>query len=48
MLYNNPDPYQTDYLPAQIAELAEAHKNLVASEFGWTPSRGHGNRKRER
>jgi 4-hydroxy-tetrahydrodipicolinate synthase len=30
MLYNNPVSYKTDYLPAQIAELAEAHPNLQA------------------
>lgn len=30
MLYNNPVSYKTDFLPAQIAELAEAHENLQA------------------
>ena len=30
MLYNNPVSYKTDFLPAQIAELAEAHENLEA------------------
>lgn len=30
MLYNNPVSYKTDFLPAQIAELAEAHENLHA------------------
>jgi 4-hydroxy-tetrahydrodipicolinate synthase len=30
MLYNNPVSYKTDYLPAQIAELAEEHPNLQA------------------
>jgi len=30
MLYNNPVSYKTDFLPAQIAELAEAHANLQA------------------
>ena len=30
MLYNNPIAYKTDFLPAQIAELAAAHRNLVA------------------
>jgi 4-hydroxy-tetrahydrodipicolinate synthase len=30
MLYNNPVSYKTDFLPAQIAELAEAHDNLHA------------------
>src|SRR5436190_2346690 len=30
MLYNNPVAYKTDFLPAQIAELAGEHKNLVA------------------
>ncbi len=30
MLYNNPVAYKTDFLPAQIAELAAAHRNLVA------------------
>jgi len=30
MLYNNPVAYGVDYLPAQIAELAEEHTNLTA------------------
>jgi 1-pyrroline-4-hydroxy-2-carboxylate deaminase len=30
MLYNNPISYKTDFLPAQIAELAEEHPNLAA------------------
>jgi 4-hydroxy-tetrahydrodipicolinate synthase len=30
MLYNNPVAYKTDFLPAQIAELAGEHENLVA------------------
>jgi len=30
MLYNNPVSYKTDFLPAQIAELAEQHANLHA------------------
>ena len=30
MLYNNPIAYKTDFLPAQIAELAGEHANLVA------------------
>ena len=30
MLYNNPLAYKTDFLPAQIAELASEHRNLVA------------------
>ncbi len=30
MLYNNPVSYKTDFLPAQIAELAGEHPNLVA------------------
>ncbi len=30
MLYNNPVSYGTDFLPEQIAELAEEHRNLVA------------------
>lgn len=30
MLYNNPIAYKTDFLPAQIAELAQAHANLEA------------------
>ncbi|HEX7341984.1 MAG TPA: dihydrodipicolinate synthase family protein [Rhodanobacteraceae bacterium] len=30
MLYNNPPAYTTDFLPAQIAELAAAHANLEA------------------
>jgi 1-pyrroline-4-hydroxy-2-carboxylate deaminase len=30
MLYNNPIAYRTDFRPAQVAELAQAHDNLVA------------------
>jgi 4-hydroxy-tetrahydrodipicolinate synthase len=30
LLYNNPIAYRTDFLPAQIAELAAEHPNLVA------------------
>ncbi len=30
MLYNNPVAYKTDFLPEQIAELAQEHANLVA------------------
>ena len=30
MLYNNPIAYRTDFLPEQIAELAEEHSNLQA------------------
>ncbi len=30
MLYNNPIAYRTDFLPAQVAELAAEHANLVA------------------
>jgi 4-hydroxy-tetrahydrodipicolinate synthase len=30
MLYNNPAAYRTDFLPAQIAELAVEHENLHA------------------
>jgi 4-hydroxy-tetrahydrodipicolinate synthase len=30
MLYNNPVAYKTDFLPAQIAELASEHPNLQA------------------
>ncbi|MEY4388194.1 MAG: dihydrodipicolinate synthase [Verrucomicrobiota bacterium] len=30
MLYNNPISYKTDFLPAQIAELAKEHKTLHA------------------
>jgi len=30
MLYNNPVAYKTDFLPAQIAELASEHSNLWA------------------
>jgi dihydrodipicolinate synthase/N-acetylneuraminate lyase len=30
MLYNNPVSYKTDFLPEQIAELAEQHPNLEA------------------
>jgi 4-hydroxy-tetrahydrodipicolinate synthase len=30
MLYNNPIAYRTDFDPGQVAELAQAHANLVA------------------
>ncbi len=30
MLYNNPVAYKTDFLPREIAELAEEHSNLAA------------------
>jgi dihydrodipicolinate synthase/N-acetylneuraminate lyase len=30
MLYNNPIAYRTDFLPEQVAELAEEHDNLLA------------------
>jgi dihydrodipicolinate synthase/N-acetylneuraminate lyase len=30
MLYNNPPAYRTDFTPEQVAELAEAHRNLHA------------------
>src|SRR6266550_477549 len=30
MLYNNPIAYKTDFLPQQVAELAEEHANLEA------------------
>lgn len=30
MLYNNPLAYKTDFLPAQVAELAVEHSNLAA------------------
>ena len=30
MLYNNPPAYKTDFLPAQVAELAKRHRNLEA------------------
>jgi 1-pyrroline-4-hydroxy-2-carboxylate deaminase len=30
MLYNNPIAYRTDFLPEQVAELAEEHSNLHA------------------
>ncbi|MGA7339327.1 MAG: dihydrodipicolinate synthase family protein [Terracidiphilus sp.] len=30
MLYNNPIAYKTDFLPVQIAELAEEHENFAA------------------
>ncbi|HJT16809.1 MAG TPA: dihydrodipicolinate synthase family protein, partial [Thermoanaerobaculia bacterium] len=30
MLYNNPIAYKTDFLPEQVAELAEEHDNLHA------------------
>jgi 4-hydroxy-tetrahydrodipicolinate synthase len=30
MLYNNPVAYKTDFLPEQVAELADEHANLAA------------------
>jgi 4-hydroxy-tetrahydrodipicolinate synthase len=30
MLYNNPIAYRTDFKPEQVAELAQAHPNMVA------------------
>jgi 4-hydroxy-tetrahydrodipicolinate synthase len=30
MLYNNPPAYKTDFLPEQVQELAQCHKNLQA------------------
>ena len=30
MLYNNPIAYKTDFLPPQVAELANEHRNLAA------------------
>ncbi len=30
MLYNNPVAYKTDFIPAQVAELADEHENLAA------------------
>ena len=30
MLYNNPVAYGTDFLPEQIAELAQEHENFAA------------------
>ena len=39
MLYNNPIAYRTDFLPEQVAELAEAHDNLVAMKESSTDLR---------
>jgi 4-hydroxy-tetrahydrodipicolinate synthase len=39
MLYNNPVSYGTDFLPEQIAELAEEHKNLAAVKESSTDAR---------
>ena len=41
MLYNNPVAYKTDFLPAQIAELAREHPNLqaVKESSGRCPAR---------
>ncbi|HEX3985382.1 MAG TPA: dihydrodipicolinate synthase family protein [Acidobacteriaceae bacterium] len=39
MLYNNPVSYGTDFLPEQIAELAEEHRNLVAAKESTTDVR---------
>jgi 4-hydroxy-tetrahydrodipicolinate synthase len=39
MLYNNPVAYGTDFLPEQIATLAEAHENLQAVKESSTDAR---------
>jgi 1-pyrroline-4-hydroxy-2-carboxylate deaminase len=39
MLYNNPVAYKTDFLPSQIAELAEEHENLKAVKESSTDAR---------
>lgn len=39
MLYNNPIAYGTDFLPEQIAELADAHANLLAVKESSTDAR---------
>lgn len=39
MLYNNPVAYGTDFLPEQIAELAEEHENLQAVKESSTDAR---------
>ncbi|MGA8529384.1 MAG: dihydrodipicolinate synthase family protein [Acidobacteriaceae bacterium] len=39
MLYNNPVSYGTDFLPEQIAELAEEHRNLAAVKESTTDVR---------
>lgn len=39
MLYNNPVAYKTDFLPEQIAELAEEHANLEAVKESSTDAR---------
>ena len=39
MLYNNPVAYGTDFLPAQIAELAEEYRNLEAVKESSTDAR---------
>lgn len=39
MLYNNPVAYGTDFLPEQIAELADAHSNLHAVKESSTDAR---------
>jgi 4-hydroxy-tetrahydrodipicolinate synthase len=39
MLYNNPVAYGTDFLPAQIAELANEHENFTAVKESSTDAR---------
>ncbi|MGA8160353.1 MAG: dihydrodipicolinate synthase family protein [Acidobacteriaceae bacterium] len=39
MLYNNPVSYGTDFLPEQIAELAQDHRNLAAVKESTTDVR---------
>jgi len=39
MLYNNPVAYGTDFLPEQIQELAEAHKNFASVKESCTDAR---------
>jgi 4-hydroxy-tetrahydrodipicolinate synthase len=39
MLYNNPVSYGTDFLPEQIAELADEHRNMVAVKESTTDVR---------
>jgi 4-hydroxy-tetrahydrodipicolinate synthase len=39
MLYNNPISYGTDFLPGQIAELAQEHPNLAAIKESSTDAR---------
>jgi 4-hydroxy-tetrahydrodipicolinate synthase len=46
MLYNNPPAYKTDFLPAQIQELAAEHPNLQSSPSGISVPRRCGNASR--